>query len=335
MAIKKIQLKRYDGSEWDVFHPETDKDQVVGLQSALDNKISDSEKGSSDGVATLDGSSRIPLDQIPESVMSGLKMVDVITDQDDFDSFVSDTEGVEENIGHYVIVGSSVDGDLDLSHGDILFKDPQGSGYTDDVTVQSGDWILYSGYEYTDSDGDFGDADTNYWVYAIIDNNQGDRYLTKNGGSLSGDLSLGGNDITNVDTIKTNGYEFRENSSYLFIDSDNSDRLTFYVDGEKYVIPHKGVSGPESEVDADTIDGHNSSEFLFRDGSSSMSGNLDLGNHRLEFTDGSLETSGGDLKYSGDKIWSESNSKFKDVIVTDEEPTGTPTTDTIWFDTSS
>ena len=46
---------------------------VTGLQTALDNKVDDSEKGSANGVATLDSNGKVVLTQIPDSVLGQLK----------------------------------------------------------------------------------------------------------------------------------------------------------------------------------------------------------------------------------------------------------------------
>lgn len=39
MAIKKVKLNQYNGSNYDVLHPETEVSQVIGLQEAIDAKI--------------------------------------------------------------------------------------------------------------------------------------------------------------------------------------------------------------------------------------------------------------------------------------------------------
>ncbi|MGJ1431572.1 hypothetical protein ACR79M_08345 [Sphingobacterium spiritivorum] len=43
---------------------------IEGLEDALDSKISNSEKGVSNGVATLDGGGKVPANQLPNSVMT-------------------------------------------------------------------------------------------------------------------------------------------------------------------------------------------------------------------------------------------------------------------------
>ncbi|MGJ1196296.1 hypothetical protein ACR777_10425 [Sphingobacterium spiritivorum] len=43
---------------------------IEGLEAALDGKISTSEKGASNGVATLDGGGKVPANQLPNSVMT-------------------------------------------------------------------------------------------------------------------------------------------------------------------------------------------------------------------------------------------------------------------------
>ena len=46
---------------------------ITGLQTALDNKVDDSEKGSANGVATLDVNGKVTLTQIPDSVLGQLE----------------------------------------------------------------------------------------------------------------------------------------------------------------------------------------------------------------------------------------------------------------------
>ena len=46
---------------------------ITGLQTALDNKVDDSEKGSANGVATLDVNGKVTLTQMPDSVLGQLE----------------------------------------------------------------------------------------------------------------------------------------------------------------------------------------------------------------------------------------------------------------------
>lgn len=48
---------------------------VDGLQTALDNKVDDSEKGIANGIATLDINGKVVLDQIPDSVLGQLEYI--------------------------------------------------------------------------------------------------------------------------------------------------------------------------------------------------------------------------------------------------------------------
>lgn len=50
---------------------------VTGLQSALDSKVDDSEKGSANGVATLDVNGKVVLTQIPDSILGQLEYMGI------------------------------------------------------------------------------------------------------------------------------------------------------------------------------------------------------------------------------------------------------------------
>lgn len=71
MANLKIQLKRNNGTDYDVLHPETEVGQVLGLQTALDNKVSTSALGANNGVATLNNNGKINDTQIPLWLING------------------------------------------------------------------------------------------------------------------------------------------------------------------------------------------------------------------------------------------------------------------------
>jgi hypothetical protein len=70
-ANLKFTLKRNNGTDYDELYPKTVIAQVNGLQTALDNKVDDSEKGAANGVATLGSDSKLTASQVPTWLMSG------------------------------------------------------------------------------------------------------------------------------------------------------------------------------------------------------------------------------------------------------------------------
>jgi hypothetical protein len=73
MANLKFTLKRNNAGTYDELYPKTVVAQVDGLQSALDAKLDDSQLGAVNGVASLDGSGKIPFSQLPSSVTGGMR----------------------------------------------------------------------------------------------------------------------------------------------------------------------------------------------------------------------------------------------------------------------
>ena len=66
---------------------------VTGLQDALDDKIADTEKGANNGVATLDGNGKVPIDQLPfalDDVLQGYydNSTDAFYEEDTFTTVI-------------------------------------------------------------------------------------------------------------------------------------------------------------------------------------------------------------------------------------------------------
>ena len=93
-----------------------------GLQTALDNKVDDSEKGANNGVATLDAGGKVPAAQLPNSVME-YKGAWVAS---------TNTPTLANGTGNAgdVYVASDA-GTVDFGAGNITFA--------------AGDWVIYSG----------------------------------------------------------------------------------------------------------------------------------------------------------------------------------------------
>jgi hypothetical protein len=72
MADLDFTLKRRNGGGYDVLYPTTVINQVTGLQTALDGKVSTTAVGAIGGVASLDGSGKVPIGQLPNAVFDSL-----------------------------------------------------------------------------------------------------------------------------------------------------------------------------------------------------------------------------------------------------------------------
>lgn len=357
-SIVKATLRRYNGTDWDAFHPRTDTDQVEGLSDLLSDKANKSDIGSSGGIAPLNSDTKIDLEYLPETAITGMDMKGVMSSSGDAEDFFEDTAGVEEETGSYEIVGSSTsdgemtldpENDMDLSE-KVAFKDPQGDGYTATLTVQSGDWLVYTGYEWTDSDGDIGDTDETYWIYGLIDNNQSERYLNKTtGGTLKGSLDMDGNTINKVKELYLEGADTGE---YLNANSDqglrwgnatvwtadNSDE--FNENGTYDDLVAKGTK--PDDIGAAPED-HSHSDYLKISGGNSMEDSLDMDGHSISKvkeifledadTGDTLNASSSQgLRWGNATVWHASNNEFRDIHF-GSEPSD-PRTDSLWFDAS-
>lgn len=313
-----IKLKRYDGSGWNTYHPETHIDQVKGddnvhLKDELDARFEKVNIGgnSSDDlkyskVAPIGGNDKIPLDFIPGGALGGMRMVGSITDQDDFDSFVDNKDSEHETtVGNYVIVSSDTDGGVELSlSGDDYFKTGTGA-IQQSITVTPGDWIVESGYlkeiltttceweqdgdPYTSDEdetthnscsdgatkiecfpnvdgteysctkyvGVESGEDADYYLWAVINNNQSHLYLAKNGDTMNGNLDMDENNVVNVTEFGfQNSLKLTSSDGILKFDSDE--------------VWTAGNDGSGSGLNADKLDGEHGSYYTDAD-------NLDSG----------------------------------------------------------
>lgn len=314
-----IKLKRYNGDEWQTFHPETNTDQVIGLSSALSDKVDKSSIGEVNGIAPLNSDKKIELEYLPETAITGMEMTGVIVDESDAGSFINDTAGVAEKTGNYEIISSSVSDSLTLDMASIqpdepcLFKDPQGEySYKESIDVQSGDWLVYTGYEFEDTAGDYGPEGEIYYIYAVIDNNQADRYLNKAGGTMSGHINMDGNNVSGFDTIsgkKLSLYSDDLGHDFTFEYTDD-----LVIDNNK--IWHEGNFNPDNK--SDTGHEHNENDI-----------NIDGGSF-------SYFRSGTDVNLSHvlDDIDDEFKKKTRTSLGSSEPSYGNIESGDLWFDTS-
>lgn len=257
---KKIVLKRWDGSSYEEILPKTTTDQVVGLATALNEKLDADMRGAADGVASLDSESKVPVSQLPSDVITGMSFQGTYGQGSQFPQ--TPQPGYDgENVGKFWIITDSLS--LQLASGE-KFKASDGTLYDNQETIdfQSGDWLIVI-------EQDEGEAP--FW--SIVDNNQADRYLSKAGGTLSGNLNMGGNDIQNVGDVRPDAVVFSSGatSRRLEVDTgpDSSIRLRFGSN----TVWHSGNDGEGSGLDADQLDGQHGD--FYRNASNINAGEID------------------------------------------------------------
>lgn len=73
MANLNFTLKRFTGgSSYDVLYPKTVAEQVIGLDEALNLKVSKTDIGAHGGVAPIDGTGKIPVTYLPDAIFDSL-----------------------------------------------------------------------------------------------------------------------------------------------------------------------------------------------------------------------------------------------------------------------
>jgi hypothetical protein len=77
------------------------KEDITGLQTALDSKISSDEKGSANGVASLDANSKIPIGYLPNEVFDSLSFSSTINNSDN-DLFANTLQTALNNLDFIV-----------------------------------------------------------------------------------------------------------------------------------------------------------------------------------------------------------------------------------------
>jgi len=182
----KVTIKRKTSNGFDELIPRTTIDAVENLSTELSKRVHwDDDVGEPNGVAPLNSSAQIDIGYLPSEAITGMYFKDTIGSDDDW----PDGPWNEEDIGNYWIFTSDVEITIPS---DGYFKNEKGelkdSG--EDVKFQAGDWLILIN---PDENG-----------FSLINNNQSDRFLSKGGGTLTGNLSLDGQNISNVGNISAN-----------------------------------------------------------------------------------------------------------------------------------
>lgn len=196
--MANITIRRKTGaSAYEPLYPTTVIDQVTGLQDALDAKISSTEKGAVNGVATLDGSGKVPYAQLPSSVLGGMKFfgtANLSTGTEGspvelsslFSSIVNHANFSEADqyLGAYLIVTNTgwIKDSLSVTGttSGYYFYTPNGTGLGEEednsspYKLEKGDWIvLRSGWVPA--------ANVTAYTFAVINNTYQDATSTAKG----------------------------------------------------------------------------------------------------------------------------------------------------------
>jgi hypothetical protein len=168
MPTANITIKRKTGSsEYTELYPTTIISQVTGLQTALDSKVNTSIVGQPSGLATLDGTGKIPVAQLPNTVFDSLEFFSVVGQNSDLRQLAVDAYEATRPIytteprnikGLYWVASANIT--LTAPAGSIFYNDPFSTldpyfvaavllpseeGKTTDntsVTIETGDWIV-------------------------------------------------------------------------------------------------------------------------------------------------------------------------------------------------
>lgn len=179
MADLDITLKRYNGNSYDVLHPTTIISQVTGLQTALDAKISSTEKGAASGVATLDAAGYIPSSQLGSYIRGGVRLQGTMSTaaQDTVGELVNTLEQIvansggiatrEELIGYAWIASAGFTltlGTLPANTAYVINPGDEGDS-TVPINLEQGDILMVSQYSF--------DSPTHTYTFAVINNTYG------------------------------------------------------------------------------------------------------------------------------------------------------------------
>lgn len=184
---KDFTLKRHNGTDYDVLLPTThigqiytDKTLTTPLATHLSNTyIPLTEMGAAGGVATLDGSGKIPASQLSEFIRGGIKLQGSmgVEGSQTVGELISALETTISNSNGAVtredLVGSAwvVSINFQLTEGTLPtntvyhFKPGDEDGALVPITFESGDMVLVSDYSFS--------SPNHIWTFSVINNTYG------------------------------------------------------------------------------------------------------------------------------------------------------------------
>jgi hypothetical protein len=158
MANSKFTLKRNtDGTNYDELYPKTVTDQVVGLSTLLDAKISTTARGAVDGVASLDADGKIPVGQLPSAIFDSLYFFTTVSGANNLSTLAAAarTDAAispgRNSLGYYWVATSSsalTPNDVPVLVGSLYFStifnpaEENVSSSYEAQTLETGDWVV-------------------------------------------------------------------------------------------------------------------------------------------------------------------------------------------------
>lgn len=179
MADLNITVRRKNGAGYDVLYPKTVIGQVTGLQTALDAKISSTEKGAANGVATLDSSGLIPASQLSQYIRGGIRLQGTMGAAANdtvgellgvLEAIVTNSNGAvtrEELIGYGFIASANFQLTLGTLPANTAYSiNPGDEGdATVPIDIEAGDVLIVSNYSFS--------SPTHTYTLAVINNTYG------------------------------------------------------------------------------------------------------------------------------------------------------------------
>jgi hypothetical protein len=172
-----ITLKRYNGTDYDLILPTTHLGQIytdntlaTSLATFLTNTyINVNQIGAANGLATLDANQKITASQLPDYVVGGMRFIGSINDLAPYNNLntnpaLSNMSTVKPG-SYFIVVGSYADiqftpatydpiTEEETADGHIIINPGDEGDVTSPVRLESGDWLVYLGYDNASIPGD-------------------------------------------------------------------------------------------------------------------------------------------------------------------------------------
>jgi hypothetical protein len=236
-AVANLNADLLDGNHASAFalasHTHAISD-VTGLQTSLDGKISSTEKGAQNGVATLDALGLIPANQLGTWVRGGIKIAGTMGQAANdtlgelieiLESIITNSSGIvqrEELVGYAFVAAN----DFELTLGTLPTNTINGGINPGDegdttlpITLETGDILIVSNY--------FSNPPTHTYSFAVLNNTYGAATSSSPGivtlSSQNTYANLSGNNVVTDGVLKTviDNAGFAVASNYLPLTGGN------------------------------------------------------------------------------------------------------------------
>lgn len=172
---RPFNLKRNNGVDEDILLPTsiisqiyTDENLTTTLQSVLDSKIDDTEKGAANGVVPLNGFTKIDYTYLPTGVVNGMKYIRNIglVDSNLDTLYTNEVQGYDNAIGSYFYIAET--GNYTFTTTKVAEPGDEGD-FTSPIELEAGDWLVFIGEVST------------FPTWQIMNNTQSDATTTTKG----------------------------------------------------------------------------------------------------------------------------------------------------------